>query len=106
MVGGWHPAEQVDVIALRAVQVMPGAQAVGSAFTPKAEGDGMGAAIAQGNSTSPVGNLPCRVLTPAGADPNPRPQKQDCMRAEFSSDSRRNKNKLKKKVEKATSEEG
>lgn len=41
--------------------------------------------------------LPCRVLTPAGADPNPRPQKQDCMRAEFSSDSRQNKNKLKKK---------
>lgn len=64
MVGGWHPAEQVDVIALRAVQVMPGAQAVGSAFTPKAEGDGMGAAIAQGNSTSPVGNR-----CPAGFSP-------------------------------------
>lgn len=38
MVGGWHPAEQVDAIAHGAVQVMPAAQALGSAFTPKAEG--------------------------------------------------------------------
>lgn len=37
---------------------------VGSAFTPKAEGNGMGAAIAQGNSTSPVGNR-----CPAGFSP-------------------------------------
>lgn len=44
--------------------------------------------------------LPCRVLTPAGADPNPCPRKQDCMRAEISPDSSQNKNKFKKKKSK------
>lgn len=58
MLGGWHPTEQVDATAHGV------AQALGSAFMPKAGGNGMEAAIAQGSSTSPVG-----TRCPAGFSP-------------------------------------